>query len=521
MAGYQQVNLECDIDGGCGSSDAMVINADGSHHCFSCGKTSSEKLSSSTETPIQVNQRQPFKQSFRTITADILNKYGCVEDETSVYYPFYSEDNLVGYKVRNKLAKAFRVEGNINQELFGQRLFNGGKYITICEGQDDAMAIHQMFGAKYASVSINSASTGLSDIKRNIEYIQTFDNIVLCMDNDEAGTKASNDIAEFIGGSNVKIMTLNKHKDANDYLKAGDTQAFIDSFWNAKQYSPAGVVMFADAWEFFEGRNSARRYPLPDCFNGVNEMLNGGIGQGEITTIGALTSIGKTTVVNNIVYGLLNNTEDLRLGYFGAETDVGELVEGLMSIHTETNLANKDISVSSESLKQVHESLEWKNRLAVLNHDGSMSTEQLMNKIKAMVKMLDLDVFILDPLQATLQNLDNATVEDFMDRCLKLVKSTNTSLVLVSHMKKPDTRDAHSVSEYDLKGSSAINQVSFNTILLSRDKSAEDTACRHSTRIQVVKARKGKDTGEAGWFTYDPMTTKIKVTNNPYRKEEE
>jgi hypothetical protein len=38
--------------------------------------------------------------------------------------------------------------------------------------------------------------------------------------------------------------------------------------------------------------------------------------------------------------------------------------------------------------------------------------------------------------------------------------------------------------------------------------------------VQLVKARKGKDTGEAGFFKYDQDTCRLAATENPYRKIE-
>lgn len=534
MSGYQALNQECDIrqeDGtyGCGSSDAMVINKDGSHYCFSCGCISNggDEARGDLRQDMEVSSH-PRYEAFRGIAVAITRKYGCkvgtyIDPYSkkayagSIYYPIHgSDDEVVGHKIRKGGNKDFTIEGKSKGQLFGQHLFGDKGILTITEGQDDAMAAHQMTGGKWPVVSVSSASAAVSDIKRNIEFVQQFKEVVICFDADDAGKKAATQVADFLGGNNVKVMQMLTHKDANDYLANGDTEKFKTEFWNAKQYSPEGVVLFEDAWEHYLKRNATKRYPLPHMFGGLNRMLNGGIGAGEITTIGALTSIGKTTVVNNLVYGLLQENEGIKVGYFGAETDVGELIEGLMSIHTGNNLSDSELRVSNDAVKEEFNAVEWKKRLAILDHDGSMRTETLVNKIKAMIKMLDLNVFILDPLQATLPNLDNATVEEFMDDMLKIAKQTDVSLVLVSHMKKPEGKSPHAVSEYDLKGSSAINQVSFNTILLSRDKTAEEADKRHATKVQLVKARKGRDTGDAGWIKYDGTTARLEATDNPY-----
>jgi twinkle protein len=126
-----------------------------------------------------------------------------------------------------------------------------------------------------------------------------------------------------------------------------------------------------------------------------------------------------------------------------------------------------------------------------------------------MVKGMDCDVLILDPLHSAVKSDDNATIDSFMDRCLKLAKETGVSIIIVSHMRKPNVKDPHDVNEYDMKGSGSINQISFNTILLSRDKMAEDEYTRNSTLVQLVKCRRTGRTGRAGWLYYEEGTGRM------------
>ena len=59
------------------------------------------------------------------------------------------------------------VEGNITEAtLFGQNLFTGGgKYITITEGEVDAMSAYELLGSKWACVSIKTGQVALRDCK--------------------------------------------------------------------------------------------------------------------------------------------------------------------------------------------------------------------------------------------------------------------------------------------------------------------------------------------------------------------
>jgi hypothetical protein len=106
-----------------------------------------------------------------------------------------------------------------------------------------------------------------------------------------------------------------------------------------------------------------------------------------------------------------------------------------------------------------------------------------------------------------------------MDTLLKFAKETDTCVLLVSHMRKPSDDNPHNVTEYNLMGSSSINQIAFNTILISRDKMNECPIKRSATRLQLVKCRRTGNTNDAGWLRYDSNTTHMYATPNPYAEQ--
>ena len=88
-------------------------------------------------------------------------------DGNRVVFGYYGDGNEpVAAKVRYP-DKRFVTEGDWTKgKLFGQQLFSaGGRYITITEGEYDALAVHQMFDSKYPVVSIRNgaASAGHPD----------------------------------------------------------------------------------------------------------------------------------------------------------------------------------------------------------------------------------------------------------------------------------------------------------------------------------------------------------------------
>jgi len=132
--------------------------------------------------------------------------------------------------VRGVAEKTFGTVGGWTEgTLFGQHLFpSGGKYLTITEGEFDALAVYQLTGSKYPAVSIrNGAASALKDCKAQYEYINSFDNIIICFDGDEPGMKAAAEVAELFGGQAKVFKPLPEYKDPCDWLSDSKDALFV------------------------------------------------------------------------------------------------------------------------------------------------------------------------------------------------------------------------------------------------------------------------------------------------------
>jgi twinkle protein len=217
------------------------------------------------------------------------------------------------------------------------------------------------------------------------------------------------------------------------------------------------------------------------------------------------------------VYHLIENT-DFKVGAMYLESTKREVVRDLLSLDSGMNLrtANRD-TLDMHSLKnRFIDGLVKKNQFVYVDHQGSISTDEIFDKLNYLAKAEACDVIVIDPIQAGVNSSDNAAIINFMDTLLKFAKETNTCIIAVSHMRKPSEENPHAVTEYQLMGSSSINQIAFNTILISRDKMNEDPVKKSATKLQLVKCRRTGNTGEAGWLRYDHKTTHMYATVNPY-----
>ena len=122
----------------------------------------------------------------RKISADTCKAYNVttLTNNGTIFkhiYPYYDDSNTqIATKIRTVQNKGFLSEGNMSGAvLFGRNKFSAkGKYITITEGELDAMAAYQMFGSKWPCVSVKSSSSALTDCKKSFDYLNSFENII-------------------------------------------------------------------------------------------------------------------------------------------------------------------------------------------------------------------------------------------------------------------------------------------------------------------------------------------------------
>ena len=540
----------------CTSSDAMAVykKKDGKldAFCFSCqGYFNDSELDDAGVTlqETKVHKIKDIEVDFssiesikcrgwkeRGITRFTSEKYGVhteLDEENNVvsrYYPVTSNGKVVGYKKR-ALPKTFIGIGNTkaSNELFGQSVFESGqKYLVVTTGEEDAMAFAEVLrntsgGVEYWTpcVSITAGDGSIiKQFKANYEYLASFSKVVLAFDNDEPGQRYLEEAARILPPGKAFIAKFPRDiKDACDMLKAGKAAELKQVFWKAEPFSRVDVLHLSQMWDDFENEDSNVKIPFPGAWSGLNEMMNGGMEKGEITVLGALTSIGKSTLISNIVYNLIENT-NFKVGTMYLESTKREVVRDLLSLDAGINLRTKAREgIDIEALKKrFFEGLARKNQFVYVDHQGSISTSEIFDKLNYLAKAEGCDVIVIDPIQAGVNSSDNAAIIEFMDTLLKFAKETDTAIIAVSHMKKPSEDNPHAVSEYQLMGSSSINQIAFNTILLSRDKMNECPVKKSATKLQLVKCRRTGNTGEAGWLKYDHETTHLFATSNPYEQ---
>ena len=191
-------------------------------------------------------------------------------------------EQLVAQKLRYP-SKEFQWLGDVKKAtLFGQHLWREkGKMVVVTEGEIDALSVSKLWDNKYPVVSIKTGAAGAKkDISKELEWLESFDSVVLCFDQDDAGKKAASECARLFSPNKAKICSL-PLKDANEMLVAGKYKELTDCIWSAKPYRPDGIVCGTDIWDVIQQEDNYVTVNYP--FESLNVKTHG-LRKGELVT---------------------------------------------------------------------------------------------------------------------------------------------------------------------------------------------------------------------------------------------
>lgn len=523
----------------CKSTDACSINEDGSAKCFSCDaffpkysngtvmSTENYNKLTPTQTPKVLNAHGGIfaKLTDRNISKETAEKFGVkvVYDGTGQLaqhlYPFYINHEQCATKIRYIRDKRFSFEGTIQGSgLFGQNLFKeGGKYLTIVEGECDAMATYELLGSKWAVVSIKrGAASAVTDIKESIEYVESFDNVVICFDKDKAGEDAAKKVATILKPGKAKIVTLpNGYKDPNDMLNKGRHQEFTRAWWDAQVYTPSGIIRVADKQKEFLNREQKQSVPYP--WEGLNKKLLG-LRAGELVTLTGGTGLGKSSVTRELEHWLIKQTND-NVGVIALEEDWKRTVDGILSIEANDKLYIDSTrnSYTENQLTNMFDRVFANDRVFIHAHFGANDIEEIFAKLRYLIVGCDCKWVVVDHLHMLVSSMldgdERKAIDSIMHRLRSMVEETGAGIILVSHLRRVEGNKGHengiTVSLSHLRGSNSIAQLSDCVIALERNQQSDDDLESRTTNLRVLKSRYTGDVGNATSLVYNKDTGRL------------
>lgn len=463
----------------------------------------------------------------RGVHSDVITMYNVrvSHDETTgvvsrVYYPYYDSSSITGYKIRN-LPKKFMVAGKLSG-FFGQQLCpktpKASLYIT--EGEEDALALKTMFmGSRWAESDIVAMPNGANfdkEVQSQVGFLSKYNRIILCLDNDEPGTSCAKKMAGWLSGfvDDIRVVKL-PLKDASDCLKAGLAEEVKAAIKGTQKYRPDGIIHGSEisVSDIMRAVPVGYSTPFPD----LDEKLKG-VRKGEIVTVCAGSGIGKSTLVREIGYHLVAH-HNLTVCHIALE-DVVESTAGAY-IAMDNNVPSSLFRTKPSILPvgKIEASMDRiVRKMYFFSHFGSIDSGEFKARLLYYARA-GVDFIILDHLSMVISGSDvqneRKEIDKIMTDLASMVVGTGVGLINVVHLKRRESRDSGkslneggSVSLTDLRGSAALEQLSWSVIAMERDQQAEDGS-EDFSEIRILKNRTWGRTGKAGKVKYEHKTGRL------------
>ena len=431
----------------------------------------------------------------RKIVAGVLAKFRIGEKDGAIVFPFYCDGELVNQKYRAAGKKIWQ-DKDARPTLFGRDLVpEEVTELIITEGEIDTMTLHQLDMPN--SVSVPSGAANLDWIETEWPWLERFETLYLCFDNDNAGEEGAQKAARRLGTWRCRRVRL-RWKDPNEGLQNGMTQDdFSRALISATDMGPS-IVRLAE--DFAEEMLREDRQGIDTGFPLYDAVL-GGQRSGELTVITGRNGDGKTTWLNQVILNLLMHHHEQHACIASFEMRPARLLRWMMG--------QAGIIVSESGIEEF-----WGligGRLSLIDTQREVKPDELFEAFEYVARRAGTQTFVIDSLiRVDLGGgadwLENQ--KQFMNRLAQFALTFEAHIYLVAHPRKGSS-DGARIDKVDIAGSGDISNFAWNVVSIRRIVSEEQG--RPAAVLQVLKNR---DNGRLGTISLNFDEERKRFTEN-------
>lgn len=420
----------------------------------------------------------------------------------------------------------------------------GGNYcgrFYIVEGAIDAMSIAEAGGK---SIALNSVSNWRKFVEqitpsgRYSEILHQLPTIIIALDNDPKGQETTAELIKALSAIKVNSCSIpcvcynpsGDYKDPNEAL-VKDREGFINAvrYGSSAKLDELSAVNERKAYmktsalhhlqAFVNGiSESANTPPTSTGFKNLDKLLDGGLYEG-LYFIGAISSLGKTTLVMQIADQIAQNGRDVLI--FSLEMARSELMAKSISRHTmeltikrggDTRNAKTARGItdgarytgySSDERQLISEAIgeysKYAERIYISEGVGDIGWRQIRETVEKHMRYTGaVPVVIIDYLQITEPEDIRATDKQNTDKAVLELKRMSRDYKL------------------PVIGISSFNRINYKT-KVSMESFKESGAIEYSSDVLIGLQLKG--TGENGFDVNeakakDPRTVEFVILKN-------
>ena len=472
----------------------------------------------------------------RKISRETLDALDVRQDsEGNAVFNYYDTNDVLtmvkykpSHKVQHGQAKCWCQQNSDTAPLlFNMNRINVNSPLLSCEGEPDCLSAIEA-GFKNA-VSVPLGSSNLHWIDENLEWLDQFESIIICADNDDAGVKMQKECVPRLGSWRTKVVDIpavpigntgRVTKDLNEILYVCGKDKVLELILDAKDSPVPSVADLSDVepteYEDVDGVTTGLKAiddELMRLFFGTLTIVSGQPGSGKSSL---LTQLACNSLDNDIGTWLFsgelpNGVEKSWFNYiFAGPRNITDAI---------SRRGNPYKKISTTTLAEINKT--YKGRWHIYRDDYDNTLDKLIASMTDTVRKygarcLILDNFMCIDTETSEEELRSQT--DTIKKLIEFAKKYQVAVILVCHPRKMDA--GTNVGIYDIAGTSNIVNLAHRTIGLRRVTDAErENAAKYSEKrrqllkydviVTIVKDRMfGRQNIDVGLY-YDPASRRF------------
>lgn len=430
------------------------------------------------------------------------------DEEGNIVWNYYDTNDvltMVKYRPSRKVRKGenkcwCQKNADTSNLLFNMNRININSPLLICEGEPDCLSAIE---AGYTNtVSVPLGSSNFHWIEENWDWLEQFDSIIICSDNDEAGIKMQKEVVYRLGSWRTKVVEIPSIvempdgkklpvNDLNEALYYFGKEKVLEFILNAKDSPVPGVVDFSDIQDVDLDQIDGVTTGIKPLDRYLMKLF-----QGTLNIITGINGAGKSSFINQLICQSLEQDKNVflfsgELPNFQTKNWLNSVLAGQRHIeerHFEDSVYYK---VRPDAKREIEE--HYRGRLYIYEDGRSNRMTDLLKTMEDSVRKYGTKLLILDNLTAiNLECSDDNKYNKQSELIMQLISFAvkfNVIVILVVHPHKIDTM--RRLNKMDVQGISAIIDLAHRIISLYRvsekDKQGEPKLNGNGWRVKPIK----------------------------------
>ena len=425
--------------------------------------------------------------------------------ENAIKFNYFIGGELINIKYRDG-RKNFKLFKGAEKVFYNIDSIVGYDTCVIVEGEMDVLAYHEAGITNVISVP-NGATlnhNNLDYLDNCIDYFEDKEQIILAVDQDDAGVALQNELIRRLGAEVCYLTNFVDCKDANEYLLKYGKEDLAETIKDCRPVPLENVTTFKDIeHEVTDFVQNGFKKGFQIGLNNFDNIFSTYTGQ--FITVTGIPSSGKSDFVDQMCVGYNQN--------YGWKTAFASPENAPTFLHAHKLMRKvwqdmpRKSDIGTAKWKQVAEHV---NDNFFFIDMEKYTLETVLRKGAELVKRKGIKCLVIDPfnkirdVDCKTEDVNRYTME-YLTKIETFAKKFDVLVFIVAHptkMYKDGNGKIEEPTMYNIKGGGEWYDASYHGILVHRDYEAKTV----KAKVLKVKFQNLGENGAEAYFKWDPRS---------------